>query len=151
MFCKRPVERLSSPRTRLPRTRSASTRCEPMKPAAPVTSQVAGAPLPDASSSGSSCRRKDEDNGLDPVLPVGGGCSQFDDPSAASTPVDGNLGGHVASVDDEPSLLDDPTPVIRTVIGRDDDAISLAQRCCIERHACQRAPIHEHFRYEGIV
>src|SRR5829696_7805244 len=119
MFCKRPVERLSSPRTRLPRTRSESTRCEPMKPAAPVTSQVAGALFPDTSSRGFCRGRVDEDKGLDPTPPVGGRCSQFDDPGATSTPVGGHLGGDVASVDDEPSLLDDPIPVIRTVIGCD--------------------------------
>src|SRR5829696_7090358 len=105
MFSRRPVERLSSPRTRLPRARSASTRWEPMKPAAPVTSQVAGVPLLDASSFGSSCRGKDEDNGLDPTLPVARRRSQFHDPSATSTLVGGHLGGHVACVDDEPGLL----------------------------------------------
>src|SRR5215211_1039665 len=122
-----------------------------MKPAAPVTSQVAGALFPDTSSRGFCRGRVDEDKGLDPTPPVGGRCSQFDDPGATSTPVGGHLGGDVASVDDEPSLLDDPIPVIRTVIGRDDDTIGLAQCCCVDRHARQRVPVHEYFRYEGIV
>src|SRR5215207_5841554 len=112
MFWRRPVERLSSPSTRLPRARSVSTRWEPMKPAAPVTSQVAGALLPDASSSCSSRRRKeDEDNDLDPTLPVDGRRTQFHDPRAACTQIGGHHGGHVAGIDDEPLMLDDPIPV----------------------------------------
>ena len=34
------------------------------------------------------------------------------DPSATSTEVGGHLGCHVAGVDDQPSLLDDPIPVV---------------------------------------
>src|SRR5574339_519461 len=37
IFCKSPVSRLSMPTTACPRSMSVSLRCEPMKPAAPVT------------------------------------------------------------------------------------------------------------------
>src|SRR5215217_4149942 len=99
-----------------------------MKPAAPVTSQVVGALLPDTPSSGSCRRRMDEDKGLDPTPPVDRRRSQLDDPSPMSPQVGGHRRSHIASVDDEPSLLDDPIPVIRTVIGRDDNTIGFAQR-----------------------
>ena len=42
-FSLRPVERSSSTRTPCPAATSASTRCEPMKPAPPVTSTFMGA------------------------------------------------------------------------------------------------------------
>src|SRR3954451_17818151 len=41
MFCSEPVSKLSTHTTRWPRAISASHRCEPRKPAPPVTRQVA--------------------------------------------------------------------------------------------------------------
>src|SRR3954463_11956672 len=40
MFASEPVSRLSTQMTRLPRRNSSSQRCEPRKPAPPVTRQV---------------------------------------------------------------------------------------------------------------
>src|SRR4051812_22822526 len=108
MFCKRPVERLSSPRTRLPRAKSASTRCEPMNPAAPVTSQVAGSPSLELEATCCSCRC----NSLGPARSVDGWCPELGDPSPTRTPIGGHGCGHVASVNDQTRLLHDPIPVV---------------------------------------
>src|SRR4051812_3487961 len=45
MFFGLPVEKLSRPTTLWPSLSSCSVRCEPMNPAAPVTSQVRGLPF----------------------------------------------------------------------------------------------------------
>src|SRR5678815_1589338 len=52
MLCMSPVSRLSMPRTEWPRSRSVSQRCDPMKPAAPVTTVLGMYALEEAANDG---------------------------------------------------------------------------------------------------
>src|SRR4029453_1595948 len=52
MLCMSPVSRLSMPTTEWPRSRSVSQRCDPMKPAAPVTTVLGMGTLEEATDDG---------------------------------------------------------------------------------------------------